>query len=141
MTPGASKKEGGHLARTVDGNFHHLQKQCREEQKGREEPKVAVLCLLCQHLPQIISCCLLDGRLCRKEDIMCRLLGWRAAETKHLLFLSHCCQRDSRKTYPALDCPLFGLFKMHLVVKSYKYQMHLLSSIQYNVEGFCINGL
>lgn len=62
MTPGASKEEGGHLLRTVDGNLHHLQKQCWEEQKGREERKVAVLCLLCQRLPQIISCCLLDGR-------------------------------------------------------------------------------
>lgn len=34
--------------------------------------------------------------------------------------LSHCCPRDSRKSYPVLDCTLFGLFKMHLVVKSYK---------------------
>lgn len=50
--------------------------------------------------------------------------------------LSHCCQHDSRRTYPVLDGTSFGLFKMHLVVKSYKYQMQLLSHIQYKVEGF-----
>lgn len=27
LTPGAGEEEGGHLLRTLDGNFHHLQKQ------------------------------------------------------------------------------------------------------------------
>lgn len=35
--------------------------------------------------------------------------------------LSHCCQGDSRKTYAVLDRTVFGLFKMHLVGKSYKF--------------------
>lgn len=37
MTPDTGEEEGGHLLSTADGNFHHLQKQQREEQRGREE--------------------------------------------------------------------------------------------------------
>lgn len=64
-----------------------------------------------------------------------------SSSSREQFALSHRCQCDSRKTYAVLVCALFGLFKMHLLVKSYKYQIQLLSNLLYEVKGFCINGL
>lgn len=95
--------------------------------------------------PQVMSCCFIDGRFCGREAVICGISGGTAAEIKHI-------PAENDVHWIIIDnvtvekpsvfvCFLLGMFKMHLLVMSYKYRIQLLSNLLYKVEGFCINTL